>query len=133
MIHQPTGCVSVHNTADRPVEVAERPEHAVADTPFGSGPALADAADGPLIHRHDHRTVNEPFVLDDVDQLVRQLVRTGTAMVAIAQNTAASHTKKTAAVPNGVAHSTSSAYRGTTSAGTGVAVAPEWTSGISST
>ena len=122
--------MSVHNTADRPVEVAERPEHAVADTPFGSGSALAlDAADGPLIHRHDHRTVNEPFVLDDVDQLVR----TGTAMVAIAQNTAASHTKKTAAVPNGVVHSTSSAYRGTASAGTGVAVAPEWTSGISST
>ena len=132
MIHQPTGCVSVHNTADRPVEVAERPEHAVADTPFGSGPTLADASDGPLIHRHDHRTVDEPFVLDDVDQLVGQLVRTGTAMVAIAQNTAASHTKKTAAVPNGVANSTSSAYRGTVSAGTGVAVAPEWTSGINS-
>ena len=133
MIHQPTGCVSVHNTADRPVEVAERPEHAVADTPFGSGPALADAADGPLIHRHDHRTVDEPFVLDDVDQLIGQLVRTGAAMVAIAQNTAASHTKKTAAVPNGVAHSTSSAYRGTVSAGTGVAVAHAWISGISNT
>ena len=128
MIHQPTGCVSVHNTADRPVEVAERPEHAVADTPFGSGPALADAADGPLIHRHDHRTVNEPFVLDDVDQLVR----TGTAMVAIAQNTTSNHARQATAVPSGVAHSTSSTYRGTVSAGTGVAVAPEWTSGISS-
>ena len=128
MIHQPTGCASVHNTADRPVEVAERSEHAVADAPFGPGPTLEYAADGPLIHRHDHRTVDEPFVLDDVDQLVR----TGTAMVAIAQNTAASHTKKTAAVPNGVAHSTSSAYRGTASAGTGVAVAAEWTSGINS-
>lgn len=133
MIHQPTGCVSVHNTADRPVEVAERPEHAVADTPFGSGPALADAADGPLIHRHDHRTVDEPFVLDDVDQLVGQLVRTGTAMVAIAQNTTSNHARQATAMPSGVAHSTSSAYRGTVSAGTGVAVAPEWTNGISST
>ena len=133
MIHQPTGCASVHNTADRPVEVAERSEHAVADAPFGPGPTLADAADGPLIHRHDHRTVDEAFILDDDDQLVGQLVRTGTAMVAIAQNTAASHTKKTAAVPNGVAHSTSSAYRGTASAGTGVAVAPAWTNGINST
>lgn len=130
MIHQPTGCVSVHNTADRPVEVAERPEHAVADTPFGSGPALADAAaDGPLIHRHDHRTVDEPFVLDDVDQLVR----TDTAMVAIAQNTTSNHARQATAMLSGVAHSTSSAYRGTVSAGTGVAVASEWTNGISST
>lgn len=129
MIHQPTGCVSVHNTADRPVEVAERPEHAVADTPFGSGPTLEYAADGPLIHRHDHRTVDEPFVLDDVDQLVR----TDTAMVAIAQNTTSNHARQATAMPSGVAHSTSSAYRGTVSAGTGVAVASEWNNGISST
>ena len=132
MIHQPTGCTSVHNTADRPVEVAERSEHAVADAPFGPGPTLEYAADGPLIHRHDHRTVDEPFVLDDVDQLVGQLVRTSTAMVAIAQNTISNHTRQANAVPSGVAHSTSSAYRGTVSAGTGVAVAPEWTSGINS-
>ncbi len=129
MIHQPTGCVSVHNTADRPVEVAERSEHAVADAPFGPGPTLEYAADGLLIHRHDHRTVDEPFVLDDVDQLVR----TDTAMVAIAQNTTSNHARQATAMPSGVAHSTSSAYRGTVSAGTGVAVAPEWTNGISST